>query len=73
MLKDQSILITLLIAELKHHSGLGKDVLIVKILLLSLILRQDNVLNVLMEQFMIQKQKLVFQALVKNQTLLQHH
>jgi hypothetical protein len=71
MLKDQLILITLLIVELRHHSGLGKNVLIVKILLLFLILLQDNVLNVLMDKSMTLLQKLAKQELkeLKNQIL----
>jgi hypothetical protein len=71
MLKDQSILITLLIVELRHHFGLEKNVLIVKILPLFLILLQDNALSVLMEQSMTLSQKLVKQELkeLKNQIL----
>lgn len=59
MLKEQPILITLLIVELRHHFGLEKNVLIVKILLQFSILLQDNVLNVLMDNSMTLLQKLV--------------
>lgn len=59
MLKEQPILITLLIVELRHLFGLEKNVLIVKILLQFSILLQDNVLNVLMEKSMTLLQKLV--------------